>query len=131
MPERNKYAYILEGLDNDWVEAGTKPEARYTKVPPGEYVFRAKGTNNDGIWNEKGTFIKITITPLWWKTTWAYISYFLIAGFVFYSARRYDMNRVRMKHALELEQVESEKLREVDEMKSRFFANISHEFARR
>ncbi len=127
-PEKNQYAHKLEGIDEDWVHDGTRRYASYTSVPPGEYVLRIKGSNSDGVWNEKGTSIKIIIAPPWWRTTWAYLGYALIAGFVFYSARRYDLNRVRIKHELELEHVASEKLREVDQMKSRFFANISHEF---
>ncbi len=128
VPERNQHAYKLEGYEDNWNYVGNRREAHYTKVPPGEYVFRVKGTNSDGVWNEKGTFVNITITPPWWKTTWAYLGYALIAGFVFYSARRYDLNRVGLKHDLELKDVEARKLQEVGEMKSRFFANISHEF---
>ena len=127
-PARNRYKYTLENFDNDWVDAGTQRNATYTNLDPGEYTFKVNASNRDGIWNEQGASIRIVITPPWWRTIWAYLGYALIAGFVFYSARRYDMNRVRTKHQLELEHVEGEKLREVDQMKSRFFANISHEF---
>ena len=77
-PERNQYAYKMEGLDKDWVYAGTRRYASYPNLDPGEYVFRVKGSNNDGVWNEAGTSISIIISPPWWKTTWAYILYSIL-----------------------------------------------------
>lgn len=69
-PDRNQYAYMLEGLDKDWVKIGTRRRANYTHLDPGKYVFRVKGSNNDGVWNETGTFVTITITPPFWQTWW-------------------------------------------------------------
>ena len=76
-PPRNQYAYQLEGLDDDWVYAGTRRQAHYTDVDPGEYVFRVKGSNNDGVWNEEGIAVKVIITPPIWQTWW-----FRLFGFV-------------------------------------------------
>ncbi len=83
-PQNNEYAYRLENYDTDWRQAGTQRVATYTNLDPGEYVFLAKGSNNDGVWNEEGVSIRITITPPWWRTTAAYVMYalFLIAGIV-------------------------------------------------
>lgn len=67
---KNQYAYKLEGLDRDWVQAGNKHEANYTHVPPGEYTFRVKGANADGVWNEEGISVKIIIAPPFWQTSW-------------------------------------------------------------
>ncbi|UOQ73965.1 triple tyrosine motif-containing protein [Hymenobacter cellulosilyticus] len=53
MPEKNRYAYMLENFDPDWVQAGTKREATYTNLDPGTYTFRVRATNNDGIWNPR------------------------------------------------------------------------------
>ncbi|MEO8564718.1 MAG: two-component regulator propeller domain-containing protein, partial [bacterium] len=69
-PDKNRYAYKLDGLDRDWNESGTKHAASYTSLPPGSYTFRAKGTNNDGLWNETGAAIEIIVTPPFWGTWW-------------------------------------------------------------
>ena len=69
-PLKNQYAYRLEGFDPDWVHCGTRRYASYTNVDPGEYVFRVKGSNSDGVWNEQGATIIVTITPPFWKTWW-------------------------------------------------------------
>jgi hypothetical protein len=83
-PSKNQYAYKMENFDDDWQQAGTSRTATYTNLNPGEYVFRVKASNNDGVWNEEGTSLKITITPPWWKTWWAYGFYVLMfAGAVF------------------------------------------------
>ena len=127
-PTKNEYAYMLEGFDNDWTYSGNKRQARYTKVPPGSYIFRVKGSNSDGYWNEKDTSIMIRVLPPPWKTWWAYTIYGLFMIGLIIAWRKYDLKRLRLKQDLEIEQVEAEKLKELDTMKSRFFANISHEF---
>jgi PAS domain S-box-containing protein len=77
-PEMNEYAYQLEGFDPDWNKIGTRRHAYYTNVPHGTYLFRVKGSNNDKVWNDQGTAIKITILPPPWKTWWAYTLYVFI-----------------------------------------------------
>ncbi|NQU85567.1 MAG: hypothetical protein HQ541_07385 [Mariniphaga sp.] len=81
MPEKNQYAYMLENFDDGWIYSGSKREATYTNLDPGDYIFRVKGSNNDGIWNEEGTALKITILPPWWLTLWfkGIFSIFIIA----------------------------------------------------
>ncbi|MGK7918878.1 MAG: two-component regulator propeller domain-containing protein, partial [Trichodesmium sp.] len=70
-PEKNRYKYKLEGFDRDWNEVGSQDNfATYTNLDPGNYVFRAIASNNDGLWNEQGVSIEITITPPWWETLW-------------------------------------------------------------
>jgi signal transduction histidine kinase/ligand-binding sensor domain-containing protein/DNA-binding response OmpR family regulator len=127
-PEKNLYAYKLEGIDKDWIHSGTRRSATYTNLNPGEYIFKVKGSNNDGIWNEAGASIRLIIHPPWWQTAWAFTGYGILALLFIYSIRMYDLKRQRLKHQLELEHEHAEKLEEVDRIKSRFFANISHEF---
>jgi PAS domain S-box-containing protein len=69
-PEKNQYAYRLEGFDQGWNYVGNQRKATYTNLDPGQYIFRVKASNNDGVWNHKGTFIRLNITPPFWKTLW-------------------------------------------------------------
>jgi diguanylate cyclase (GGDEF)-like protein len=73
--EKNLYAYKLEGFDDQWREVGTQRSALYTNLPAGTYQFRVKASNNDGIWNEQGHSIQLTVLPPPWKTWWAYTIY--------------------------------------------------------
>jgi signal transduction histidine kinase/ligand-binding sensor domain-containing protein/AraC-like DNA-binding protein len=127
-PRKNQYAFIMEGVDKNWIYSENRSRATYTNLDPGDYLFRVKGSNNDGLWNEKGTSVHLIISPPWWRTTWAYSGYIFIFVFTLFALRTYDQKRQRLKQALILEQEHAEKLEEVDQMKSRFFANISHEF---
>jgi len=126
--ERNQYAYKMEGLDKDWVYSGQRRYASYPNLDPGKYIFKVKGSNNDGVWNEAGTAITIIITPPWWKTNWAYIFYSILIFSIVYFIWKMQVKRIRISHEYEMSKFESEKLHEVDELKSRFFANIAHEF---
>jgi hypothetical protein len=82
-PGKNKIIYKLEGFNNRWMSAD-RNFVSFTNLEPGEYIFRVKVSNGDGIWNEEGKAIRIIISPPWWKTTLAYIGYFfLFAGLVF------------------------------------------------
>jgi len=100
-PKRNQYAYKMEGFDDDWVYCGTRRTATYTNLDPGEYTFRVKGSNNDGLWNEEGTSIKIIISPPWYKTV-------LFKGLVglsvigsigsFYRKRIQKLNKEKSQH---------------------------------
>jgi signal transduction histidine kinase len=89
-PVRNRYAYKLEGYQQEWIETDADNRiATYTNLNPGEYVFRLKGSNNDGLWNEEGATVKITIRPPFWKTTLAYVAYgilflLLLRGYIFW-----------------------------------------------
>jgi signal transduction histidine kinase/DNA-binding response OmpR family regulator len=127
-PEKNNYAYKLDGLDNDWNYVGNRNFAHYTNLSPGKYIFSVKGSNNNDIWNEEGTSIRIIITPPWWKTWWAYSLYVLFALGLLYSIRRYELNRTYLKNQHKLDEVKLKEQEETDKMKSLFFANISHEF---
>lgn len=127
-PQKNQYAYMLEGIDESWNYTGNRRFANYTDIKSGKYIFRVKGSNNDGLWNDQGTSVHITIKPPPWRTWWAYSIYILILIALITAWRQYDLNRQEIKHKLEIERLEREKLKEMDHLKSTFFANISHEF---
>lgn len=70
-PAKNRYMYRMEGLNDEWIETGAEKRfAHFTTVPPGRYVFRVKGSNSDGLWNEEGAALRIVIDPPFWQTTW-------------------------------------------------------------
>lgn len=127
-PGKNRYKYILENFDNDWVDAGFQRNATYTNLSPGEYIFRVKACNRDGVWNEEGALIQILITPPFWATWWAYSFYVIFFGSIMYGIRRYEMNRVNWKNQVRLDEIKLKEKEETNRVKSRFFANISHEF---
>ena len=77
-PSQNRYAYFMEGFDKTWSAPGTRPFVSYTNLDPGTYVLRVKGSNNDGVWNEKGPSILINIAPPIWMTWWAYTLYVVL-----------------------------------------------------
>lgn len=69
-PERVRFKYRLEGLDANWVDAGTERTAVYNYVPPGDYRFRVAACNRDGFWNEAGAALALSVQPFYWQTWW-------------------------------------------------------------
>jgi signal transduction histidine kinase/ligand-binding sensor domain-containing protein/DNA-binding response OmpR family regulator len=127
-PGKNLYAYKMEGLDKDWIQSGTKRFVNYNRLRPGKYIFRVKGCNDDGIWNEQGTSIRVIIHPPWWESKGAYAFYILFFISLITGLWRFQLKRIHEKNELKMKLFEAQKLQEIDTMKSRFFANISHEF---
>ncbi len=105
---KNQYAYKMENFDADWQQAGASRTATYTNLDPGEYVFRVKACNNDGVWNEAGAAIKIIITPPWWRTWWAYGLYALLFAAGIFAADRIQRRRVLAKARVQTEIREAE-----------------------
>jgi signal transduction histidine kinase/DNA-binding response OmpR family regulator/ligand-binding sensor domain-containing protein len=121
------YAYKMEGFDRDWVQAGTRSYAGYTNLDHGTYLFQVKATDTDGVWSDSVTTISVIIQPPWWQTPWAYSLFAFTAVALLFGVWQYDRRRVRLRHELEMKGFEARKLLEVDQLKTRFFANISHE----
>lgn len=119
-PQRILYAYKLEGFDKEWVVSNSQRLARYTNLSPGEYVFKVKSTNSDGVWVNNEHRLKIIIKPSFWQTGWAMIFYIILLSSLIYVVFRaiFIYYRLRDKVKLEYEQTE---------MKTKFFIDISHE----
>lgn len=127
LPEKNSYAYRLEGLENQWNYVNV-PSATYTNLHAGTYTLLAKGSSNDGIWNEVPAKLTIKILPPPWKTWWAYLIYAALVATALYVIIRFTKIRSRLEHQLQLEHLENERQREINEIKLKFFTSISHEF---
>lgn len=128
-PEKNKYAYKLEGFDRDWTYVdAVQRSATYTNLNSGEYTFKVKASNNDGIWNEVPTEIKLIIHPPFWQTWYAYIFYLVFFFGVTYVVVKYFTQRAIDRNNLRIARIEAERIKEIDEMKVNLFTNVSHEF---
>ncbi|MGZ3756579.1 MAG: hybrid sensor histidine kinase/response regulator transcription factor [Mucilaginibacter sp.] len=112
--EKNRYAYKLENFDNDWIYT-VIPSASYTNLPPGDYTFFAKGTNNDGVWGQAEA-LHIKVMPPFWETAWAYTLYVLVIGGLLFFIARFFILRSLLRRDKEL-----------THLKLNFFTNISHE----
>ncbi len=95
--EDNLYSWKLENYDTDWSAPSKERRATYTNLSPGQYTFKVKGANADGVWNEEGASIHITIAPPWWQTWWAYSIYFLLLLFIGYRVHLYQKARTLKK----------------------------------
>ncbi len=127
-PQSIKYAYKMEGFDKDWVESGNRRFVTYTNLNHGKYLFKVKSTNADGVWVNNETSMNILIEPPWWKTIWADAAFILLILIGLYTIRRFELNRARLRNELKLKEFEVKQKSELDEIKSRFYANLSHEF---
>jgi signal transduction histidine kinase/ligand-binding sensor domain-containing protein/DNA-binding response OmpR family regulator len=122
-----QYQYMLEGFDNQWSTAGKESTADYRNLPQGRYTFRLKAKSPDGIWSNPISY-SFRVLPPWWFTWWAVLSYVLVFLLMLFRIRRYEMNRILLRNQLKLEKVTTDSLRNLDQMKSQFYTNISHEF---
>ncbi len=129
IPEKNRYQYMLEGFDNDWVTSSAlQRSATYTNLWPGEYTFKVIGANAYNQWTSKPYIIKVTVLPPFWLSWWAFIIY---AGIVVLSLllyRYYTLRKVTLKNALAMEKIKLQEAERINETKMNFFTNISHEF---
>ncbi|HSR17285.1 MAG TPA: two-component regulator propeller domain-containing protein, partial [Ignavibacteriaceae bacterium] len=101
-PNKNRYKYFMEGFDNSWIQSGNRRFVTYTNLDPGEYTFKAAGSNNDGIWNETGASIKIKILPPFWRTWW----FVLLSSILLISLVSYIIGS-RVRNLLAMERLRS------------------------
>ncbi len=126
-PKNNRYAYYLEGFEKDWNMVGTQRSVTYTNLSPGDYVFKVKASNSDGIWAEKPYELKITVLPPWYRTWWAYLLYVILLAGVIYAFIREVRVREAFRTDIRLKEIEKERIQELEQVKTHFFTNISHE----
>ena len=113
-PQNNQYAYKLEGFNDDWIDAGNHRYATFTNLPGGEYVFRVKASNSDGVWNETGVAIPIIITPPFWQTWWFVVALIVGLGMLIVSGVRLRLSAIREQN-IHLEMQVSERTSELVE----------------
>lgn len=114
-PQKNQYAYMLEGFDRDWIQSGNRRFATYTNLPGGQYVFRVKASNSDGVWNEIGAAVPLLILPPVWQTWW-FIGLLILTGSVLLAgAFRWRLNTIREQN-IYLETQVAERTAELREM---------------
>ena len=101
-PLQTQYAYKMDNFDRNWSNIGPRQTAMFTNLAPGEYVFRVKCANDDGIWNDREAAIRMVILPPPWKTWWAYTLMVVAVFGVLFVLRRYEISRLRLKHRLDL-----------------------------
>jgi signal transduction histidine kinase/DNA-binding response OmpR family regulator/streptogramin lyase len=127
-PNKNEFQYMLVNHDQDWVYSGNNHQARYTNLHPGKYTFLAKSSNYDGIWSDTPVSLSFTILNPWYKTLWAKVLYVLLVVAMLFWFYRYLKWRWFMQVKLRLKENEAARLHEINEFRSTFFTNISHEF---
>ncbi len=126
-PKKNRFAYKLEGLYDDWVYTDAEKRfAHYTNLPYREFTFRVKSANGDGVWSDPVS-IKIRVLPPFWLTWWAYCIYAALFAGLLYGGWRLAHMRAEFRARLSLERMEREKSEEINRLKLQFFTNISHE----
>lgn len=124
---KNRYRYRLSGIDRNWVEAGTNRFANYAQLPDGDYHFAMMGSADGEVWS-KPVALQIRIHPPFYRTWWAYLIYFLMLIVVGWQLYRFQRQRLILQQQVVFEQKEASRLAELDVLKTRLFANISHEF---
>jgi signal transduction histidine kinase/ligand-binding sensor domain-containing protein/CheY-like chemotaxis protein len=133
---KNQYAYTMEGFDKDWIYTGQRRYASYTNLDPGKYSFKVKASNSDGVWNEAGIALGLTILPPWWETLWfKALIIILLPGFVMgrlwwsvktTQARNRQLEQLVFERTNELA-LAKEKAESANKAKSVFLSNVSHE----
>lgn len=126
-PQSIQYQYMLEGLDEQWSSPSVENQADYRNIPSGDYTFKVKAISKAGIWSDTFEYPFIIRRP-WWFRWWAYIFYAFALILVARYYIRYIISRERIQAEIQIKQVEVEKMQELDKLKSRFFASVSHEF---
>jgi signal transduction histidine kinase/ligand-binding sensor domain-containing protein/DNA-binding response OmpR family regulator len=128
VPEKNQYAYKLDGFDKEWNNIGNRRMATYTNLRAGVYLFKVKASNNDGVWGEETDMIRIKVLPPIWDTVYARIAYLMILIGIIYMYRNFIRSKERIRSRMKMEMYKAKRSHELDVLKLNFFTNVSHEF---
>lgn len=126
-PEAIRYAYMLEGVDKEWIEMGNNKDVTFANLSPGKYVFKVRSTNSSRVWQDNEKALLITITPPFWATGWAFFFYLIViaaAIIIFYNYKKKELEK---RHRREQASFENEKEKELYNAKIQFFTFITHE----
>lgn len=127
-PGKNQYRYQLLPIEKEWSPARPDRFAHFTHLAPGRYVFRAQGSNSVGVWNEMPVELEIVIHPPWWRSHLAYVLYVIALGGIVWQLWRFQVGRVKMREQLAFEHRETERVKALEQLKTNFFSNVTHEF---
>ncbi len=126
-PGKNRYAFKLENFDKEWNDAGNNRRATYTNIPPGDYLFRVRASNNDGVWSDEDYILAVVIKPPLWWNVWSISLYLLlILGMLIYLFHWLRTKELR-KHEEMIRKIKDEKERETYRSQIEFFTNVAHE----
>ncbi len=126
-PSKIRYAYMMEGFEEDWNDVNNQRNATYTNLPAGDYVFKVKSTDSFGNWIDKHASVRITVRPPFYRTTLAYIIYLVAIAAGIYIFRNMMRERLRRKNQIKLERLETQKEHELYQQKMEFFTTMAHE----
>ena len=124
----DKYSYMLEGFKSDWLNTnGSQRRVTYTNLDPGHYTFKVKVQDRNGLWSEIKT-LKIYIVPPFWRTPLAYFIYLMFLVALLFLSRRITLDRIHMRYEVANQRKSAERAYALDQLKTKFFTNVSHEF---
>ena len=129
VPSKNKLAYKLEGFNDDWIEESTgRATVTYTNLSAGDYVFRIKAANGDGVWSDTDKQLSVEILPPWYNTWWSYLLFFVLTVSICIGIIIYFVQHEKLKQGLKYEKKDKERIEIINQGKFQYFTNLAHEF---
>jgi signal transduction histidine kinase/ligand-binding sensor domain-containing protein/AraC-like DNA-binding protein len=128
-PERVRIKYILEGFSKEWLEVDSKSNIiTFTNLSAGDYELRVMASADGEKWTEEKVLLTLSVRPPWWQSIWAFSAYALVLVLALLGIRYFERRKQMRRFALQQEREEARRLKELDQLKTKFFTNVSHEF---